>query len=129
MRCRRTATFATSETQQFCDTAPNGSSRPKPIVRSLLALAQLLPIVQPTKWPTVIVVEGIVMVASDRLRHRGARAAVLVLFIFVLPPLLWTLLIWTDKLPPKGAGLAGGIATLAVAMYRASPRYGSYGCV
>lgn len=54
--------------------------------------------------------------ACDRLKHRGARAAVLALLIFVLPPLLWTLLIWTDRLPPKGAGLVGGIGTLAVAM-------------
>ena len=56
------------------------------------------------------------MMIYDRLGHRGARASVIALFIFVLPPLLWTLLIWTDKLPPKGAGLVGGIATLAVAM-------------
>lgn len=88
----------------------------RPVVRSLLALAQLLPIVQSIKRLKVVVVEAIVMVASDRLSHRGARAAVLALFIFVLPPLLWTLLIWTDRSSPRAAGLAGGIATLAVAM-------------
>lgn len=53
---------------------------------------------------------------SDRLSYRGARAAVLTISIFVLPPLLWTLLIWTNTLPPRWAGLAGGIAALAVTM-------------
>jgi hypothetical protein len=44
------------------------------------------------------------------------RAAALLTSTFLLPPALWTLLIWTDELPPRWAGLTGLIVVLAVVM-------------